>query len=199
MMPGARASPSAFTVSLAAPSLPPPSCLLIASILPFLTPRSPRTGALPAPSKISASFMTRSNIRFPPLPPCWSRRAGFSSAVAAKLGHDRCNRRSPAAPPGRGLVCRARGRGDRAGRLARPRHGRGHVRLRYRPLLSRPPADRRRRLGQGGGSAGRSRRGSIGDSDRRLGGVGQPGRVGGGGGGPCRPALSRALPRLAGD
>src|SRR5918993_5021693 len=61
MMPDASASPSAFTVSLAAPSLPP-----IAAIFPPVTPRSPCTGALPAPSWISASLMTRSNILAPP-------------------------------------------------------------------------------------------------------------------------------------
>src|SRR5918993_51403 len=61
MMPGASARPSAFTVSLAGPSL-----LAIAAILPAVTPRSPRTGALPAPSWISASLMTRSNILTPP-------------------------------------------------------------------------------------------------------------------------------------
>src|SRR5882724_9702839 len=66
MIPGASARPSAFTISLAAPSLPPPSCLLMAAILPAVTPRSPRTGALPAPSWISASLMTRSNIGAPP-------------------------------------------------------------------------------------------------------------------------------------
>src|SRR4030095_14436923 len=61
MMPGASARPPAFTVSLAAPSLLP-----MAVILPPVTPRSPRTGALPAPSWISASLMTRSNILAPP-------------------------------------------------------------------------------------------------------------------------------------
>src|SRR3981081_2430362 len=76
--------------------------------------------------------MTRSNIRFPPLPPCWSRRAAFSSGIGVKVSHDRCKRRSPAAPPGRGIVFRARRRGDRIGRLARPRHGRGHVPQGYR-------------------------------------------------------------------
>src|SRR6266850_4857797 len=60
MMPGASASPSAFTVCRAAPSVPP-----TAAILPAVTPRSPRTGALPAPSKISASLITRSNILGP--------------------------------------------------------------------------------------------------------------------------------------
>src|SRR4029453_16601702 len=60
MMPGASARPSAFTVSLATPSLPP-----TAAIFPPVTPRSPRTGALPAPSWISASLMTRSNILAP--------------------------------------------------------------------------------------------------------------------------------------
>src|SRR5215207_8972929 len=61
MMPGASARPSAFTVSLAVPSLLP-----IAAILPAVTPRSPRTGALPPPSWISASLMTRSNMLAPP-------------------------------------------------------------------------------------------------------------------------------------
>src|SRR5918994_513098 len=61
MMPGAKARPSAFMVSLAAPSLLP-----IAAIFPPVTPRSPCTGALPAPSWISASLMTRSNILAPP-------------------------------------------------------------------------------------------------------------------------------------
>src|SRR5215218_1943559 len=60
MMPGASARPSAFMVSLAAPSLLP-----MAAIFPPVTPRSPRTGALPAPSWMSASLMTRSNILAP--------------------------------------------------------------------------------------------------------------------------------------
>src|SRR5215470_16000132 len=64
MMPGMSARPSALTVSLAAPS-PLPT----AAILPATTPSSPCTGLPPAPSSISASLITRSNIRFlPPVP-----------------------------------------------------------------------------------------------------------------------------------
>src|ERR1044071_5826151 len=57
MIPGARARPSAFTVSLAVPSLGP-----IAAILPSVTPKSPCVGLAPEPSKISASLITRSNM-----------------------------------------------------------------------------------------------------------------------------------------
>src|SRR3981189_2707104 len=142
--------------------------------------------------------MTRSNIRFPPLPPCWSRRAAFSSGIGVKVSHDRCKRRSPAAPPGRGLVFRARRRGDRVGRLARPRHGRGHVRLRYRPLPPRHPPDRRGGAGQGRRRPRRSRRRGIRHAHRWLGPVDRRWRLAGGGRRPCRPALSRSRPRRRG-
>src|SRR5262245_57862993 len=92
MMPGASARPSAFTVSLAAPSLAP-----TAVILPAVTPRSPRTDAPPVPSKISASLITRSNIAGSPSAPWCGRPRLFSS-------RDRCKGRSPASRSGEDVL-----------------------------------------------------------------------------------------------